>query len=421
MTGTSSFTAARGLRAVLVMWFIVGVACSVRTYIYPEKRTVFTVFAAAANHWWADQSLYYPYHGNIGGFRCSPLFAICMTPFAALGSTAGGILWAWFSIAVYWVGLHRFIRDVLPGDWPPWREAVFHTLAIWGAIRGLWNGQANMLVIGSLLLAAAAWRRERWWQAALLLAAAVFLKLSPIAVALLFCALAPRKLAPRFALVMLIGAAIPALTQPPDVVVTQYHDWYAHLTGSSGARWPGLRDVWTGFLLVRHWQGEVVDIRMAPVDMPAYRLLQLAAAAALLGWCLWQARVAPSRRHVATFTLSGGVAYLMLFGPATEFPTYVLLAPLTAYAVLDAIECRRGMVLAGAAWVLTAVLPWNATTGQFQDDLPIFFIVLPAGAACAMLWLLGHAHRVNTAARQPLLPDAAGTIIDSEKSQPQAA
>jgi len=421
MIGSSlaSFPAARGLRLVLALWLVLGAACAVRTVIWPEKRTVFTVFAAAANHWWADQPLYYPYDGNIGGFRCSPLFAIFMTPFAALGSTAGGVLWCWFGLGIYGLGLYRFVRDVLPESWPPWGAALFHALALWGAVRGAWNGQANMLVAGCLLLAASAWVRERWWQTALLLGAAVFLKLSPIAVALLFCALAPRRLAPRFALVLLLGAALPVFTRSPDIVVAQYHDWYAHLTGNSGARWPGLRDAWTVWLLARHWQGAIVDLRMTVVDTPAYRGLQLAAAAALLGWCLWQNRRALSRRHVAAFTLGGGCAYLMLFGPATEFPTFVILAPLTAYAVVDALAFGRNRFLAGAAWVLTAVLPWNATTGQFQDALPILFAVLPAGAACAMLWLIVHAWRAPAA--QPLQAIQPGTIINDEKPQPQAA
>ena len=411
MTGTS-LASSRWLQLVLAMWLLLGAAVSVRTFVWPEKRTVFPVFSAGARHWWADESLYYPYSDNTGGYRYSPIFAIFMTPFALLGNTTGGVLWSWLNLGVYLLGLRWFVRDVLPGDWPAWREALLYALGLWGAMRCAWNSQANILVIGCLLMAASALVRERWWQAAFLLAAPVFLKLSPLAVALLFCALMPRKLLPRFALVLLLGAALPFLTRPPEIVLGHYREWHEHLSGSAEARWPGLRDGWTVFLLVRHALGEDLDLRITAVDSPLYRILQCGSGVLLAGWCLWQQRRGISRSQLILFTMAGGAAWLMLFGPATEFPTYVILAPFAAYALLDSWHTGRGFWTAGATWMLTAVLPWNAATGQFQDDVPLLFAVLPAGAACFLLWLLVHAQR--TPAALPLLTSQPRTIIDHQ-------
>ena len=68
-------------------------------------------FAASSAHWWADQSLYDEYPG-LDRFRYSPAFAVAVTPLAALGPTAGGILWVWLGMAVYYAGLGRYARDV---------------------------------------------------------------------------------------------------------------------------------------------------------------------------------------------------------------------------------------------------------------------------------------------------------------------
>jgi hypothetical protein len=223
----------------------------VRTLVNPEKHTVFPIFAASAEHWWHDQSLYERYDDLDDYFRYPPVFAVCVTPFSRLGHTLGGILWTWLSLAVYAAGLWRFARDVVPSAWSPARTAVFLALGALGALRGLWNSQSNALVISLLLLATSALVRRRWWGAAFLLAGSVWIKLTPLAPALLLCALWPRPLLGRFALALVPGLLLPFLTRPPEVVADHYREWATHLVSSSQERWPGFRDAWTAWLAVR--------------------------------------------------------------------------------------------------------------------------------------------------------------------------
>jgi hypothetical protein len=383
-------TGQRWMRIVLGFWLALTIAVAVRTSIWPEKRTVFPVFSSGAIRWWSDEPLYLPYSDITGGFRYSPTFAVFMTPFALLGSTAGGIAWSWFNLAIYFWGLRRLL-DILPEAWSTTQQAGFLALGLAGGIRCVWNAQANTLVIGLLLLGAVAVVRRRWWSAAFLLAGPVFLKVSPAAVALLLAAMWPRRLAGRFLLALAVGLALPFLTRSPVVVAHHYQEWLVHLVESSAMRWPGMRDGWTVWLLLENTFSDVParDLQMTPIDSPAYRILQVLSAAAALAWCLaLQSSSLPVRWQVMS-ALGAGIGWLMIFCPATEFPTHVLLAPLLGWAVLHSWNERRSRMLTGGAVLLLLVLPWEAVTGWCSDQLPLLKAVLPAGATLLVVWLVG--------------------------------
>ena len=323
------------LRLTIGLWLAFGVAVSVRTLLRPETHTVFPVLAASSEHYWNNQPLYARYQ-PLDYFRYPPGFAVAFTPLSCLGLTAGGILWGWLNLGVYGWGLWRLRRDVLPGTWTPPRKALFLALGLLGALRGLWNGQSNALAVGLLLLAAAAVVRRRWWTAALLLAVPVLVKLTPLAPALLLCALWPRKLTARFGLALAAGLLLPFATKAPGVVLHHYHEWLAHLFGSSSERWPGFRDAWTVWLAARHLLFGDALVLDDPMTQPLmYRVLQISTGLAVLAWCLWQQRRGVERRRLVALTLAMGLAWLMLFGPAVEHATYGFLAPVLAWAVVQ--------------------------------------------------------------------------------------
>src|SRR4051812_30144113 len=91
------------LRIVLALWLALGVTVSVRIVLCPESHTVYPIFAASAVHWWHDQPLSVRSE-HLDYFRYPPLFPVLMTPLFPLGLTAGGIAWAWLSLAVYLAG-----------------------------------------------------------------------------------------------------------------------------------------------------------------------------------------------------------------------------------------------------------------------------------------------------------------------------
>lgn len=398
------------VRLALIAWLILAVAVSVRTMVRPSDHTVFPIFAASADHWWDNHSLYDPYPG-LDRFRYPPVFALFVTPFSLLGVLAGGILWSWVSIAVLVAGLWRYVQDVIPSPWTQRRTALFLVLGGVGALRGLWNAQSNALIVGFLLLGAAALARavavdpsgttrpRLWWRAALLLALPICLKLTPLAPVLLLMVLWPRGLAWRLVVVAAVLFVLPFLTRSPAIVWQHYGEWILHLLDSGNIRWIGFRDGWTIWLVVRYLFGaESGTLPLSePMDSEWYRMVQLTTAAGVLAWCLWQRhraeRLGLGARWLVHATLSMGLAWLMLFGPAVEHATYVFLAPALIWALLErrAWPLGRGLIL--ASFTLIMVLGWGAVTRLLSPDWPVLLTALPAGTALFMLWLIGYARQ----------------------------
>jgi hypothetical protein len=358
---------------------VLACAVTVKTAIAPAKHTVFPKFAAGAAHWWAGLPLYTHYE-DIGAFRYSPTFAVAMTPFAALGPRIGGSAWAVAGIFLYLLALRAFVRDVLPGRTPPEGLAAVVFLTMFAAIRGVWNAQSNILVASFLLLGGAAVIRQQRWRAGILLAVTVFLKLSPIVAAGLIVVLWPRRLLVPFATALLAGLLIPFLTQSPEYVAQQYWGWYAHLAESSAARWPSFRDGWT-----------VWELFQKPINLPAYRILQVLTGLAALAWCLAQKRAQSTPREALTLTMSLGVAWLLMFGPAIEFNTYILLAPLLSCALLGGFLEKKGRPLIAAAFVLTTFLGAGAVERALTPISVLFTAALPCGTALFVVWLIAYA------------------------------
>lgn len=363
---------------VLALWLGVGVAVSVRTALRPDSHTVFPVFALGSLHWWADLPVYGNYR-PVDHFRYPPLCAVLLTPLALLGTTLGGILWAWLSLSTYGYGCWRFLRDVIPRRWSFPQEALFLGLALFAALRGLWNAQSNAVVIGLLLVGCAELVRERWWRAAGWLTLPVFIKLTPLAVVLLLVALAPRQLGWRVAVLALVGLLLPFATRPPEQVAAQYVGWVEQMRATASERWPGFRDAWT------LWQ---VVVPTAAAPGLGYRAAQLGTALLALLWVVTLAQ-RPVRERV-TLTLGIGTGWLLLFGPSVEHATFVLLAPVLLWAVLD-----DGSYLLGAAAVLILVLGWGALTGPLLPWCPWLVACLPLGTLLYLVGLLGRGQRTR--------------------------
>ena len=145
-------------------------------------------------------------------------------------------------------------------------------------------------------------------------------------------------------------AALPLLAKPPAWVCDQYFQWYLHLVGPAQKR-HAYRDAWT-----------IWELISSPVDPRQYMRLQLAAAAAMLGLCLWQARRTPPKRLVL-IVLACWTSWQLVFGPGTERNTFALIAPLTSWALLVAVVEKRGRWLMGLSYLLTIL----AAIGGVED------------------------------------------------------
>jgi hypothetical protein len=194
------------------------------------------------------------------------------------------------------------------------------------SVGSLNNGQSNPLIAGLLLAAVAGAARRRWNLAAACAAAACLFKGYPLAVGLLLAAVYPRRFAPRLALALAVGLGLPFLAQRPDYVFGQYGEWVRLLGGDDRKDWAtanGYRDLW---LLFR--------VAGVPVGKSAYLGLQLAAALGAAAVCVAGRAVGRPRRQLLTTLLALGVCWMLLCGPATESATYILLAPVLAWAVV---------------------------------------------------------------------------------------
>jgi hypothetical protein len=193
----------------------------------------------------------------------------------------------------------------------------------------------------------------------------------------------------------------PFLTRPPDIVLGQYREWIDHLMESAKLRWVGFRDGWTIWIVLHYlFCGGSAGISLLdPMDSSWYHVVQLTAAAAALGWCFWQRRRSVEQalgpRWLVHVTLSMGLAWLMLFGPAVEHATYVFLAPPLLWALLESRAWPLGRGLIWASFTLVMVLGWGAVTRRLAPEWPIVLTALPAGTALFALWLVGYA-RTNT-------------------------
>jgi len=358
------------------LWIGLTVAVCVKTFVSPERHSVYPKMAVRAIAWWSGTPLYTDYEG-LGRFPYSPSFAVVLGPFAVLGNRLGGALWSVAGIAIYVWGLRKLVRDVLPVRWPPERVAVFIMLAMIGSIRGFWNAQSNALIIGLLMAGSAAVVHRRWWAAAFLMAGPVYIKVWPIVIPLLVLTRWPRQFGPRFAVAMVVGGAIPFLTQWPGVVMDQYRGWFSYLSGMSAEVIGSYRDVWT-LIKAAEW----------PVSEGMYRLIQVMAGAAVLGWCFWQRRRVRSVRWELTLMLAMGTAYLMAFGPGVEFNTFVVMAPLITWALLESFDTARGRVLIVVAFAMTMVLGAGAIERSLVEIFPAARATLPVGVLLFVIWLI---------------------------------
>jgi hypothetical protein len=340
------------VRLAVAAWVLLVAAVCVRSLVQPRQRTLFTTWSQAGRDWVAGLPLYRTnWEPHQDQFRYSPLVAVLLVPWGPMPEGPGGALWRLLNATVLLGGLAWWLRVGLPRPPSARGRAVVFLLALPLSLGSLNNGQPNPLITGLLLVTAAAAARGRWNLAAAAVVLATAWKVYPLAVGLLLAAAYPRRFAPRLALALLVGLSLPFLCQRFDYVGGQYRWWLERLGGDDRKGWPpfmAYRDLWQ---LLRVWG--------VPMTPRAYLLLQgaLAAAAALL--CVAGRRRGWGRPRVALAALALGCCWMTLVGPATESATYVMLAPVLAWAALDATDYPwRGWGLKEAAPQWPAAVRW---------------------------------------------------------------
>ena len=365
------------------LWTALAIALCVKTYLEPINHSVYPVFEAGGLSWRADRDLYVRSDFE---FEYSPPFAAAFAPLTHFTTAFGGCLWSVLNVVLLCWALRALIRDVFPDRWTARQQWLFSILVAVSSLRGFWAAQSNMLVFALIAGAASAIARRRWWAAAFLLAIPIFVKVWPVAAAMLLMACWPRQLIGRMAVSCTAIAAFPLLTRPASIVLWQYGNYFEALSGPIMKREP-YRDFWM-----------LWEVLYPPVLPAVYLGLQLAMALAALGLCLWQVRRAPSERHALTFILGIWCVWQLAFGPGVERNTICLIAPMMSWGLITSLQQPESRVSRGvmfAAFTVTTLFSFGAFERLLKPTFPAVLGALPVGVLLFATWLVIQARRTS--------------------------
>jgi hypothetical protein len=312
-------------RLAIFVWTTIVLLVCVRGLLHARSNTVYPIFADAARDFVAGADLY---RGRHSPYRYSPLVAALLIPFSLFPDSLGGLLWRLLNAGIYLAAFAWWCRVVLPSALTASQQALLYLLIVPLSVGSLNNAQSNPLVLGLLLAGVAAVAQQRWNLASGCLALACLFKIYPLAVGLLLAALYPRRLGGRFLLAVLIGLMVPFFLRPAPYVLEQYAGWFHHLQLDDRQQLPvalWYRDV---RLLLHSCQ-----IRLSP---RSYAVVQLVTAAGAAGFCSAGRLAGWEERRLLSCLFGLGCCWMTLFGSATESCTYILLAPILAWTLLDA-------------------------------------------------------------------------------------
>jgi len=323
-----------------MLWAVGLVGIFVRMLILPPgARTLFPVYYLAAWNWVGHADLYpeQPQGPTYPLFRYSPSVAVALAPLAHVPMLAGDCCCRLLNTAALIGGVWCLARSVVPATLTRRQTAVLLALLVPAGIGHLSNGQFNALVIGLILLAFGAAAGQRWNLAAACMAVATLLKLYPVAAGLLLLLLYPRRFGPRFLAALALGALLPFAFRGSDYVLRQYGLWAHYALVEDRSTWPVSDTNLDVQLLYQRWVG--------PMSMPVYRVLEAAVGGLFAVICLAVRRAGRPERRRLTLALGLACVWMTVLGPATESPTYLLLAPCVAWGVLSGwAEPTRGVV-----------------------------------------------------------------------------
>jgi hypothetical protein len=194
------------------------------------------------------------------------------------------------------------------------------------------------------------------------------------------------------------GLALPFLLRERAYVAGQYYAWFANLWGDRRDDWPLLTAYRDFRLLCRVW--------LTPLGPGTYAFIQLAAGAVAAGLCIAAKRVGWPRRRLSPPLLLLSCCWMTVFGPATESPTYALLAPGLAWALMEAWLVRRHVVVRGSLGVSAGLLVAAQIALWFPHGARIGSLG-PQPLAALLLWgtvLATAVYEIVAAAREGCEP-----------------
>ena len=326
-------------KITLAAWSLLLAVVCIRAAFWPLAHSVYPIFALASQKWLAAENLYSPTKFDV--YRYSPIVAVSFIPLGYLPLGLGGVIWRLLGCAVYGLALVWWGRSLMrsnpafqtePNSDRNWL-ALFLLLVLPLSLDNLNNGQANILMIGLVMVSVLACGASRWNLAAICAAAACLLKVYPVASAMLLAVVYSRRFTMRFLAALALGILLPFALQRHDYVVEQYRTWIEHLRTDNRQ---GLHvELWYRDLRL------LADLCGMPLSASMYALIQLAAGAAIATLCLAARRRKWPQHRLAPLLLGLACCWMTAFGAAAETSTYMIVAPIAAWCVVDAFRQHR--------------------------------------------------------------------------------
>jgi hypothetical protein len=356
----------------ILTWVLVAFVLGVHAHLHPTVHTVYDIYAPAARNWWAGRDMYVR---TTEYYRYSPLFAIAVSPFAALPDAWGCPLWKIANMALYAAALAAFLRRVVPVQLGTYARVAFFFLVFSASIHSLYIGQANVLMLSCLLFGLAALAGGRWNRAAGWIAFACLIKGYPVALGLLLGAGYSRRFAGRFVAATALGLLLPFAMQAPDVVSMQYASWFHHLRDSTQIMRERLRSI-----------DNLLAVTGYPITAQAFALCSMATGAIALVLALAARHHSRDPKELLTYIYLLFSAWALLFGPATESCTYILIAPGLAWMIVRAFGDHSSFARK-AALVSSLLLAGPLVTDMFGNAVRGYCNTHGAQPIAALLFL----------------------------------
>jgi hypothetical protein len=329
-------------KVALAAWGLLLAVVCVRAAFWPLAHSVFPIFGLASRNWLAAENLYKQTHLDV--FRYSPIVAVAFIPLGALPLGLGGVIWRLLGCGVYVFALLWWGRSLMRsnpvvqtsanGD-RNW-SALFLLLVLPLSLDNLNNGQSNVLMISLVMVSVTACGAARWNLAAGCAAAACLLKVYPLAPAMLLAVVYSRRFTWRFLAALVVGILLPFALQRPDYVLEQYRTWIEHMRLDN-------RRV----LHVELWYRDLrllADRCGMPLSAARYAVIQVSAGAAIAALCLTGRRRKWPQHRLAPVLLGLACCWMTAFGAAAETSTYMIMAPIAAWCVINAWRLHRSVL-----------------------------------------------------------------------------
>lgn len=304
---------------VIVLWSAVLIAVCIRIGLAVRHNDVFATYADAGRKWIGAEPLY----SYTRGFVYSPLIAAMFAPWALLPDWLGAIVWRLLTTTIYVVSIFYWLKEEL--EIPPSNYWLVFLLILPLSIGNFNNGQVNPLIIGLLMVAIVGARQGQWTISVICLSLCAYLKIYPLAVGLLLLLIYPRQIGWRLALALFLMGAFSFFLQQPAYVLDQYKRWIG--TRATDDRRMNMDIAPRDFAML---------LRAIHVDLSSrtFLVLQLSAAVAAAAVCIYGRLKKWSKECLLIAVLNLGTCWMLLFGPATEDATYVMIAPPLALALV---------------------------------------------------------------------------------------